>query len=87
MANTEKIPLPCAYCTPPTFKGWHNGKCPYCGKTDPKTELKYGDHVNFPDGLGFVKEVEDHMVKCYIQSFGCRWYKLENVQIATIKKY
>ena len=24
-------PLPCSYCNSPEFKGWSNGKCPYCG--------------------------------------------------------
>lgn len=27
----EKKPLPCSYCTLTTFKGWQDGKCPYCG--------------------------------------------------------
>lgn len=31
----KKRALPCAYCKPPSFKGWQNGKCPYCGKTKP----------------------------------------------------
>ena len=26
-----KVPLPCAYCSKPEFKGWSDGKCPYCG--------------------------------------------------------
>lgn len=29
--------LPCAYCKPPMFKGWSDGKCPYCGKPRTKT--------------------------------------------------
>lgn len=27
-----KNPRPCGYCSKPDFKGWHQGKCPYCGK-------------------------------------------------------
>ena len=33
IAHVKKTERPCGYCTPPTFKGWQNGKCPYCGKT------------------------------------------------------
>ena len=29
--HTKKVPLPCAYCSKQEFKGWSNGKCPYCG--------------------------------------------------------
>jgi len=32
IGSADKKPLPCSYCTIMTFKGWHNGKCPYCGR-------------------------------------------------------
>jgi hypothetical protein len=32
LGKVDKKPLPCGYCTVMTFKGWHNGKCPYCGR-------------------------------------------------------
>lgn len=31
LGKAEIKPLPCPYCTLKTFKGWQNGKCPYCG--------------------------------------------------------
>lgn len=31
LGKGEIKPLPCPYCTLKTFKGWQNGKCPYCG--------------------------------------------------------
>lgn len=33
--GTPRKELPCYYCTSPTFKGWSEGKCPYCGKPKP----------------------------------------------------
>jgi hypothetical protein len=32
IGSSGKKELPCGYCTVMTFKGWHNGKCPYCGR-------------------------------------------------------
>jgi len=32
IGSSDKKPLPCSYCTLTTFKGWHEGKCPYCGR-------------------------------------------------------
>jgi hypothetical protein len=32
VGSSDKKPLPCSYCTLTTFKGWHEGKCPYCGR-------------------------------------------------------
>ena len=32
IGSAEKKELPCDYCTVMTFKAWHNGKCPYCGR-------------------------------------------------------
>jgi hypothetical protein len=32
IGSADKKPLPCGYCSDYTFKGWHNGKCPYCGR-------------------------------------------------------
>ena len=32
IGSSDKKPLPCSYCTLMTFKGWHEGKCPYCGR-------------------------------------------------------
>lgn len=32
IGSSDKKPLPCSYCTRTTFKGWHEGKCPYCGR-------------------------------------------------------
>jgi len=29
--HATKVSLPCAYCSKPEFKGWCDGKCPYCG--------------------------------------------------------
>ena len=46
-----------------------------------KPDIKYGDWVPCPDGLGFVQAVEDGRVKCHIQSFGVRWYAIEKVTL------
>jgi hypothetical protein len=32
IGSAEKKELPCGYCTVMAFKGWHDGKCPYCGR-------------------------------------------------------
>jgi len=32
LGKVDKKPLPCGYCTAFTFKGWQDGKCPYCGR-------------------------------------------------------
>ena len=43
--------------------------------------IQYGDWVSCPDGLGFVQAVRNGLVKCYIQSFGVRWYLIEEVTL------
>lgn len=49
----EKIPLRCAYCAPPSFKGWINSKCPYCGRMRTNNEHDsvsgYADNVRVDD--------------------------------------
>jgi len=32
LGKVDIKPLPCPYCTLTTFKGWQDGKCPYCGR-------------------------------------------------------
>lgn len=32
IGSSHKNPLPCSYCTATAFKGWFEGKCPYCGR-------------------------------------------------------